>query len=241
MRWQLTSHSTGIPITDPHFWINETELTPELFKNIFRTDSTSLMPMLPERLACLREAGRVLYEKYDCKFANCLAAADECAARLVNRLADDFLCLRDEHMFHGRRVNLYKRAQILVADIWGCFGEQGYGRFEDVDCITMFADYRVPQTLNAMGVLRYSPPLEAMIRRGEVLESGSQAEVEIRGCSIWAVEMILREIERCQSEESKGVNSILIDFFLYDTWKERAVEDEETKPMPHHRCRSIWY
>jgi hypothetical protein len=39
-------------------------------------------------------------------------------------------------------VCLYKRAQILVADIWACFEGQGYGEFNDIDEITMFADYR---------------------------------------------------------------------------------------------------
>lgn len=40
------------------------------------------------------------------------------------------------------QVTFYKRAQILVADIWGCFEGQGIGFFADIDCITMFADYR---------------------------------------------------------------------------------------------------
>jgi hypothetical protein len=48
--------------------------------------------------------------------------------------------------------------------------------------------------------------------------------------------MIRREIVR-NNPEAK-VNAILIDFFLYDTMKER--EMEEGIP-PHHRTRSIWY
>jgi hypothetical protein len=42
-------------------------------------------------------------------------------------------------------VKLYKRAQILVADLWAAFRGQSYGTFADIDSITMFADYRVPQ------------------------------------------------------------------------------------------------
>ena len=34
---------------------------------------------------------------------------------------------------------MYKRAQILVADLWACFEGKGYGYFEDIDKITMFA------------------------------------------------------------------------------------------------------
>jgi hypothetical protein len=39
-------------------------------------------------------------------------------------------------------VHIYKRAQILAAEIWGCFQGQGLGRFDDIDQLTMFADYR---------------------------------------------------------------------------------------------------
>lgn len=39
-------------------------------------------------------------------------------------------------------VAFYKRAQILIADIWACFEGQGLGNFSDIDTITMFADYR---------------------------------------------------------------------------------------------------
>lgn len=44
-----------------------------------------------------------------------VADADFSAAALVVRLADEFECFRDEHEFEHRRVNFYKRAQILVA------------------------------------------------------------------------------------------------------------------------------
>ena len=39
-------------------------------------------------------------------------------------------------------MKLYKRAQILIADLWACFEGQGPGMFNDIDSITMFADYR---------------------------------------------------------------------------------------------------
>ena len=39
-------------------------------------------------------------------------------------------------------VSFYKRAQILVADIWACFEGKDLGAFDDIDSITMFADYR---------------------------------------------------------------------------------------------------
>jgi len=43
---------------------------------------------------------------------------------------------------HVFPVSCYKRAQILIADIWACCEGQGLGAFDDIDSITMFADYR---------------------------------------------------------------------------------------------------
>lgn len=57
------------------------------------------------------------------------------------------------------------------------------------------------------------------------------------GCSIWAVELLRREMLKIEPEVK--VNAILIDFFLYDLAKEREKEGIDT--IPHHRTRSIWY
>ena len=50
---------------------------------------------------------------------------------------------------------------------------------------------RVPQTLLYLEILSYEPPLLEKLKGGVHLESGSLEEVEIRGCSIWAVEVRL--------------------------------------------------
>lgn len=101
----------------------------------------------------------------------------------MNLLAKDFECFRDEHRFEGRRkpIRLLKRAQILVADIWACFEGEGYGEFRDIDKITMFADYRIPQMLHSMGCLSYSPPLDAAIRAKKDVPAGGNWEMQLRG------------------------------------------------------------
>lgn len=58
---------------------------------------------------------------------------------LVNLLATHFDCFRDETRFERRKVQFLKRAQILVADLWAAFNGASYGRFDDIDKITMFA------------------------------------------------------------------------------------------------------
>jgi hypothetical protein len=184
-------------------------------------------------------------------------------------VAENFACFRDETSFNGKRVRFLKRAQILVADLWACFNGEDFGEFHDIDKITMFADYRIPQMLNQLGCLRYSPPLDSHIRSLKPLTPGSNWEIELRGTSIWCVELIKREIEKRHPEvknagkkgvahlesdeddhgdseeptehphKTYGVNAILIDFFLYDTMKN--LEAEQNESVPHHRTRSIWY
>lgn len=101
----------------------------------------------------------------------------------------------------------------------------------------IYVDYRVPQMLHTLGCLSYSPPLDYAIRSQKLLEPGHSWEVQLRGCSIWCVELLRRQI--LQKHPDAKVNAILIDFFLYDLAKEREKAGEDA--IPHHRTRSIWY
>ena len=195
----------------------------------------------------LREAGEVLERDFGGNVISLIRRADHSAARLVNLLVEYFACFRDESSFYGKRVRFYKRAQILVADLWACFNGEGFGRFDDIGQLTIFADYRVPQMLNSLGCLLYSPSLQTRIMRLCNIESGEKCEIELRGNSIWCVELIRQQIVAQYPEAKYKVNAILIDFFLYDLCKEREREieqadmDVENVMMPHHRTRSIWY
>lgn len=207
-------------------------------------------------------------QRFQCSFTTCIREAKGSAAALVNLVVENFPCFRDEVKFEGKKVRLYKRAQILVADLWACFEGEGYGRFDDIAKITAFAglhapsliqallpqlpkpkdlhvhvytlnytDYRIPQMLHSLGCFHYSPPLDHHIRQLRPIESGHPWEVQLRGCSVWCVELIRREILR--QNPGVAINAVLIDFFLYDTMKQ--LEAEGRQVIPHHRTRSIWY
>jgi hypothetical protein len=128
------------------------------------------------------EAKRV--QSYDLSITTMIIEANKSAAGLVNTLADKFTCFRDERKFERKTVRFLKRAQILVADLWAAFEGEGYGEFNDIDKITMFADYRVPQILNSLGALVYSPVLEAAIKRKETIPAGGSWETQIRGTRV---------------------------------------------------------
>ncbi|KAG0031099.1 hypothetical protein BGZ81_001766 [Podila clonocystis] len=249
----------GIPITTPEFFASEEKLPDSEIERIFRSDTKEQIPLLKERIRILREAGKVLVEKFDGNFANCIVQADGSALKLVQIITSNFSSFKDEAEFCGRKVQIFKRAQILIADIWACFQNQGYGAFKDIDEITMFADYRVPQALYHFHCLQYSPELLALLDRGEMLPYGSPMEVEIRGNSIWSVELIRRRIleliddELVAKQEDPSVaknempkmmtvNAILIDFFIWDFAKAAQLDlTLGQRPVKVHRTRSVFY
>lgn len=135
--------------------------------------------------------------------------------------------------------------------------------------------HRVPQVLTYKNVLSYSPLLMTCLRSGKELAFGNPMEVEIRGLSIYAVDLISNIITSmmtssegesvpasgarmttdphrsndCHQEEeeengstgrSQAINSILIDFYLWDLRRQKSSEIESAG-IPFHKTRCIFY
>jgi len=171
-----------------------------------------------------------------------LEEANHSAVRLINLLVNTIPSFNDiapplSSCTNTKPLKFYKRAQILIADLWACFCNTSYGYFADIDKLSMFADYRVPQILHSLGCIRYSPYLKSLIDSSTPIESGSRLEVEIRGCSIWSVELLRKEMWR---EWGRDVNAILIDFWLWDEAQKMKKEGEGFN-VSFHRTRGIFY
>ncbi|KAJ1679253.1 hypothetical protein EV182_002423 [Spiromyces aspiralis] len=236
----------GIPITDPKYYAG---ITSSALAYIFRQDEgREPIPLLEDRVKVLREAGQVLLDRFGGSFTNCIKECQGSAMRLLDLVTSNIGSYQDEHEFCGRTVYIYKRAQILISDLWACFEGRGLGCFSDIDEITMFADYRIPQALSHFGILEYSPSLmerlhddrveNASAGTGAYLPSGHQLEVEIRGNSIWSVELLRREILHRNPCSKLHINSILLDFYIWDYAKAHT---GEMAGIPIHRTRSIFY
>lgn len=52
----------GIPITSPKFWVNEAACTDGVLRHVFRSATGEDMPLLEDRMYCIREAGYVLQD-----------------------------------------------------------------------------------------------------------------------------------------------------------------------------------
>ncbi|MCS6936974.1 MAG: queuosine salvage family protein [Candidatus Bipolaricaulota bacterium] len=190
------------------------------------------IPLLQERVAVLREAGAVLQEEYDGQAVHLVEEARRSTERLVQLLVERFSSFRDEALYRGERVCFYKRAQIFCADLYGAFEGERWGEFTDIEGLTAFADYKLPQVLRHLGILHYSPELAQKIDRREELAAGSEEEIEIRAHTIWAVERLREEV--CKL--GRSLRSFEIDWLLWNLGQR-----EEFRQKPYHRTRTIFY
>lgn len=69
----------------------------------------------------------------------------------------------------------------------------------------MFADYIVPAVLQQLGVLKYSSSLASTIEASSEIVPGSEEEVELRACSVYAVEK-MRELLNIKSGKQVRLN-----------------------------------
>lgn len=217
----------GVKLYDPRCLV---KLTLKDVKKIFRGQGE--IPMLEQRLEHAHEIGRGLLEKWDGDFQNMLKAAEGSAVSLTELVLETFPCFDDVTIYRGREVKFYKRAQILAVDLMGGMKEEPLVQFHDIDRLTAFADYKIPQVLEAHGVLRYSPDLMALIEFKEGLVPGDPREVEIRAAMVWAVEFIRREL----AEAGRPTAPFELDWMLWNLGQE-PVENER----PYHRTRTVYY
>ncbi|KAM6170356.1 queuosine 5'-phosphate N-glycosylase/hydrolase [Rhynchocyon petersi] len=228
----------GIPITSASFYAT---VSLEQIQYVLRSETDIPMPLIEERHRILNETGKILLEKFGGSFLNCVQNSGKSAQKLMHLVVENFPSYRDVTQFKGKGVSFYKRAQILVADIWSVLEGKGYGCFKDISSITMFADYRLPQVLVHLGALKYSDELLKKLLKGEMLLYGDKQEVEIRGCSVWCVELIrdcLLELIGEKDETSSMINSVLLDYYLWDYARDHRAD---MKRIPFHRTRCIYY
>ncbi|XP_014851447.1 PREDICTED: UPF0553 protein C9orf64 homolog [Poecilia mexicana] len=227
----------GVPITDPKYF---SKMSVEELGKVLRSDNETAMPMVQERHQVLTEGGRVLLE-HGGSFRSFISQAGNDAQKMVELIVEKIPSYRDEATYEGRKISFNKRAQILVADFWAVMEARGEGCITNIDCLTMFADYRVPQALVYLGVLEYSDALMEALKNGELLPSGDRREVEIRGCSIWSVELIKERLHKMvQERDGKvcSINSAIIDFYL---WPFAKQHHREMAHIPIHHTRCIYY
>jgi len=190
------------------------------------------IPLFEKRWRNVRELGTILRDQWGSSAATFVADARRDAPRLAQMIAGNFASFNDIAIYRGRKVRFFKRAQILVCDLWGAFGGKQWGAFDNIETLTAFADYKLPQVLRAWGIVQYAPSLARKVDTQIELTARSAAEVEIRAATLWAVEFLRDAL----AARGRNLWSIQVDWILWEASQARL---EGMKP--YHRVRTIYY
>jgi len=211
---------------DPDFWSG---MTREIFAAPFAGAGELLM--IEERVAVVQETGRILRERYAGRFARLAEDCDADAARVAQRLFEEFPSFTDRATHQEREVRFAKRAQICAIDLSIAWRRAGHAGLEGLDSLTAFADYRIPQILRHLGVIDVAPELAQRIERQEPLAPGGPEEVELRAATVQGVE----RMRRACAARGAPMAAWRIDFEL---WR---LTHEQPMCCDHHRTRTIYY
>lgn len=225
------AHSTGIPFFTGEYLAN---LTRKDLESVFA--GTIEMPMLDERVVIFNEVGRVLVEKYKGRYSTFVRS---CAPRLyangdglLERLTSEFPRFNDVSLYNGSEVQIFKLAQL---GIWGmhlALSPRKAWALEDAATLTAFADYIVPVGMRVTKIFEYAPSLEEQINSLVEVTRDSQAEIELRASSIYAIARLTEEINK----RRPGMDPLLqpqVDFRFWKTY--------HATHWPHHLTKTVMY
>ncbi|XP_029177534.1 queuosine salvage protein-like [Nylanderia fulva] len=235
------------PIWDPNYYA---KITPDAFEDIFRSDDGEThIPRLKLRLMILHSIGKILLDKYQGTFLECIKSSDYDADKLMKLLSDEFSSYRDEIKYDGKRVRFLIKARSLVTDIWTYFNEKPEIKLNIKELMsTTFIDYRIPQVLLQSKLLRYSDDLTKRFEINiEPLLHESREEIEIRGCSLFVIQEICNELQRLsqhyieQEPILKDLNiSIVVDNILCALLFVGTI-NKSLNAYPLHCIETIYY
>lgn len=190
------------------------------------------IPLFEERINIIRDVWTILSEKFNGDFKNLLLEADGDSQKLLYLIIENFPSFRDESIYKGKRVYFYKRAQVLVSDIYQLFNWHESGGLGNIDELTACADYKLPFVFRRLGILSYSDDLADKVDNQIQIEKDSEEEIEIRANAIWVCELMKQKVK----EKIAHTNSIYINDNIRTLWQKKIENDK-----PYHHTRTIFY
>lgn len=194
------------------------------------------LPMLTERVEILNEIGATLVDQYDGAFHNfvrsCAPAMYAEGDGLMERLVTEFPRFNDVSDYHGHEVQFHKLPQLALWSLHRALHRSGDWILTDLADMTAFSDYIVPVALRLMGIIAYTPALEASIVAGEMIERDSDEEIEIRAHTLYATALLTDAINEIRPADEQVVVP-QIDFRLWNAYHATS--------WPHHLTRTVMY
>ncbi len=184
------------------------------------------IPLLKERYDTLNKISKVIKEKMGGNFYNYIknVTTDN---ELLSLIISNFESFKDEREYNGKTIYFYKLAQLLTSDILHIREE-----LENINVtysnLIGCADYKIPQTLRALGIIKYDQRLSEIVDSRKEIPISSKYEVEIRASQIVVIDYIKSKLN--------NVNAIDINDFLF--LYSKKVKDIA---KPYHLCRNTNY
>lgn len=184
------------------------------------------IPLLKERYNTITTISRIVNKKMNGSFYNYIK--DTVSDRdLFNIIVNNFKTFKDERTYCSRTIYFYKLAQLLTSDILH-IRENLENIKVDYSNLIGCSDYRVPQTLRALGITEYNNELANIVDSKKQIEISSKYEVEIRASQYVTINYIKHKL--------KSIYSIDINDYLFMYSKKvRSIA------KPYHLCRNSNY
>lgn len=183
------------------------------------------IPLLEDRYNTLVNISNVVNDKMNGNFYEYIKEYTN-DTDLFNLIIDNFSSFIDEREYNGKKIYFYKLAQLLTSDVLHMRKLLENIQI-DVSNLVGCADYKIPQTMRAIGILEYSNDLCKTIDSKLEIELSSSYEVEIRASMLVVIDYI-----------SKKINMDRIDINDFFFISKKAVKDIV---KPYHLCRNVNY
>ena len=194
------------------------------FSNILKGNVD--IPFLKERYNTIVSICNVVNEKMNGNFYNYIKEINK-DTELFKIIINNFSNFCDERDYDNEKIYFYKLAQLLTSDILH-IKELINGTKVDYSHLVGCADYKIPQTLRALGILEYNEELSKIVDNKEIIDKNSKYEVEIRANMIAVISYI--------NSNLKNVCQIDINDYIFSTSK-----NVKNIVKPYHLCRNRNY
>lgn len=165
-----------------------------------------VLPMIRERWLALQELGVGLGRIGGVE--GLIKQSNGSAVGFVSALVQASPRWRDVRNRGDIEIQFAKRAQLCAAIVH----KSGFCSFSDVDRLTVFSDYRLPQLLRSEGVIHFSQSLADKVAASQELQPNSEEEVEIRAATLVAAEVVRKAAEDVLA---RRLSAAELDYFLW--------------------------
>ena len=150
------------------------------------------IPLIEERYDTIVNISKIVNERMNGSFYKFIKEI-HVDTKLFDIIINNFESFKDEREYKGKTIYFYKLAQLLTSDILHIREELENVKVDYSNLIGC-ADYKIPQTLRALGIIEYNNELSEIIDNRNELEVSSEYEVEIRASQIVVIDYISKKL-----------------------------------------------